>query len=141
MEDAPEWDVSEGNSVYAIDQNEPKTALILALAKNERTLKLLQGFLRTEHHRISTVWSVSEFERLLDELATLDLTIMDIDGFSPEVWSVCERVAGHDVPILVLTSRDSARARQEALGRGVQLVLEKPIKKDELRSTIKALLE
>ena len=70
------------------------------------------------------------------DAVVLDLGLPKLDGVE-----VCRRLrAGGDVPILMLTARDSLEARVEGLDSGADDYLVKPFERAELLARLRALL-
>lgn len=118
-----------------------QTALILALARNERNLDLLTGLLREMDHTVQTATSVDDFDRLIDEYSDPAIAVLDIDGFTETVWQQCERLQERNVPVLALTGSPPETHRAAAFRHGAQTVMDKPVRKAELTASIRALLE
>ncbi|WP_256335726.1 response regulator transcription factor [Halopenitus persicus] len=67
--------------------------------------------------------------------------MLDIDGITGAVWERCERLQDRSVPVMTLTGSPSETPRAAAFRHGVQTVMDKPMRKAELRASIRALLE
>ncbi|SEO98240.1 Response regulator receiver domain-containing protein [Halogranum amylolyticum] len=115
-------------------------ALILAVASRSRNLELMTKLLDEAGYRVLTADDIDEFDELLQEADGVSLTVLDIDGFTGEIWDRCERLQSLDVPILVLAKRLSSEVRQKALSLGARQLLEKPVRKGELRQSVQSLV-
>lgn len=71
------------------------------------------------------------------DIVILDLMLPDGSGLD---WLSKLRAAGHTVPVLVLTARDSIRDRVDGLDSGADDYLIKPFAIDELLARVRALL-
>jgi DNA-binding response OmpR family regulator len=80
--------------------------------------------------------ATNEFSSEVD-LVILDLMLPDGSGLD---WLTRLRTAGHTVPVLVLTARDSIRDRVDGLDSGADDYLIKPFAIDELLARVRALL-
>ena len=77
-----------------------------------------------------------EVKRTDPDLIVLDLMLPGIDGLE-----VCRRIrASSDVPVLMLTARDSIADRVEGLDSGADDYLVKPFAHDELLARVRSLL-
>ncbi|SFL10968.1 Response regulator receiver domain-containing protein [Halogranum rubrum] len=115
-------------------------ALILAVASRSRNLELMRGLLDEAGYRVLTADDVEEFDALLQEADGVSLAVLDIDGFTAEIWARCERLQSLGVPILVLAKRLPSGVRQKALSIGARQLLEKPVRKGELRQSVQTLV-
>ncbi len=118
--------------------NQP--AKILIVDDDEAVLRGLKRALVLEGYQVECL---SDGEALLnhDELDRVDLLILDvmlpgIDGFT-----VCGRVKPNfDLPILMLTARDTVPDRVQGLDEGADDYLVKPFAMAELSARVRALL-
>ena len=115
-------------------------ALILAVASRGRNLELMKELLDEAGYRVLTADDIEEFDELLQEADGVSLTVLDIDGFTREIWDRCEELQSLDVPILVLARRLPSEVRQKALSLGARQLLEKPVRKGELRQSVQSLV-
>ncbi len=77
-----------------------------------------------------------EVKRAEPDLIVLDLMLPEIDGIE-----VCRRIrASSDVPVLMLTARDTVPDRVEGLDSGADDYLVKPFAHDELLARVRSLL-
>jgi DNA-binding response OmpR family regulator len=120
-----------------------RTAIVLALAQKDRDRELLTAFLEDMGYETRTARGFDEFDRLRAEVTgeNVGLGVFDIDGFTEAVWQRSEELAAGDTPVLVLTGNKPERVRNEALSHGVDSIVEKPVRKAELESTIQTLLD
>lgn len=116
-----------------------RTALVLTIATRERNLELMSEYLRSEGYDVKTASSLAHFDRLLSECDGVRVVVLDVDGFTEAVWRRCERIQTMHVPILVLAGRLPPAARERAQTSGAHTTLEKPVRKAELRGTVKTL--
>ncbi len=113
-------------------------ALILTIGQNQRNLELLVELLDSEGYEAHRATSL---ETQLPAHDGVDLVILDLDGFGPDVWSACEQVTSQSrAAVLVLAGNRLCAVREEAAKRGVDAVIEKPLEKQELRARIDQVL-
>jgi two-component system response regulator MprA len=116
------------------------SARILVIEDEERIRNFLQRGLTFEGYRVDTA---PDGEAGLDiardnppDLVLLDLMLPGLDGLE-----VCRRLRSvSDVPILMLTARESVEDRVTGLDAGADDYLVKPFAFDELMARVRALL-
>lgn len=118
-----------------------EAALILALGKRERNLELLAQLLQNGGYNVEIATSMEEFDDLLECRNDVTLAVLDVDGFTENIWMRCEQLNDRDIPILVLAAQIPPAMRQKAVSRGAQTLLEKPVDKADLQATIRGLME
>jgi two-component system, OmpR family, response regulator MprA len=116
------------------------TARILVIEDEERIRQFLQRGLAYEGYRVDTaVDGRSGLEIARDnppDLVLLDIMLPGMDGLE-----VCRRLrAAGDVPILMLTAKESIEDRVAGLDAGADDYLVKPFAFDELLARVRALL-
>lgn len=67
------------------------------------------------------------------------LALVDIDGFSRDVWDTCEDLVGQDVPVVVIAGSRTDEVLDATLGLGVRTVLEKPLRQSNVKALIRTL--
>ena len=118
-----------------------EAALILALGKRERNLELLADLLKNGGYDVEIATSMGEFDELLKQRDDVALAVLDVDGFTEDIWKRCEQLNDRDIPMLVLAAQIPPAMRQKAVSRGAQTILEKPVDKADLQATIRGLME
>ena len=116
------------------------SARILVIEDEERIRNFLQRGLTFEGYRVDTA---ADGEAGLDiardnppDLVLLDLMLPGLDGIE-----VCRRLrAASDLPILMLTAKESVEDRVTGLDAGADDYLVKPFAFDELMARVRALL-
>lgn len=116
------------------------TARILVIEDEDRIRQFLQRGLSYEGYRVDPA---ADGRAGLDmardnppDLVLLDIMLPGIDGFE-----VCRRLrAASDVPILMLTAKESIEDRVTGLDAGADDYLTKPFSFDELLARVRALL-
>jgi two-component system response regulator MprA len=115
-------------------------ARVLVVDDDPAVLSALRRSLALEGYDITTAedgeTALSLIEALPVDLVILDVMLPGIDGFT-----VCGRIRKMvDVPILMLTARDTVPDRVEGLDQGADDYLVKPFAVDELLARARALL-
>jgi len=116
-------------------------AHILVVDDDPRITDLLRRILAYEGYSVAIAASGSEaLDRSLErppDLVVLDIMLPGLDGLE-----VAQRLrtAGDNVPILMLTARDTVADRVKGLGTGADDYLVKPFAPEELVARVKALL-
>lgn len=116
------------------------SARILVIEDEERIRQFLQRGLSFEGYRVDTVPDGQTGLELAREnppdLVLLDLMLPGMDGLE-----VCRRIrAASDVPILMLTAKETIEDRVTGLDAGADDYLVKPFAFDELMARVRALL-
>jgi DNA-binding response OmpR family regulator len=110
-------------------------ALVVTLGKRDENQRLLAETLREMNYKVETTANKAELSSTLLESPGPDLSIIDIDGYDPDIW------AERSIPILIVTSADADRVQAEGGDYGIGSVLSKPLDGAELTTTINLLLK
>jgi DNA-binding response OmpR family regulator len=113
---------------------------VLVVEDDEAIAQVLQRSLRLEGYEVKLAAdgavALEEAHAFLPDLVILDLGLPKVDGIE-----VAKRLReSDDVPILVLTARDTVDARVEGLDAGADDYLVKPFERQELLARLRALL-
>jgi two-component system, OmpR family, response regulator MprA len=116
------------------------SAQVLVVDDDLAVLSALRRSLTLDGHEVLTAEDGEEALSCLSsttpDLLILDVMLPGIDGFT-----VCRRVRGTcEMPILMLTARDTVPDRVEGLDHGADDYLVKPFAIDELLARVRALL-
>lgn len=116
------------------------SAKLLIIEDDNAVSASLQRRLRFEGFDVSVAdrgeMALEMLPQLIPDLILLDVMLPGLDGFA-----VAERIRGlSNVPILMLTARDSVEDRVSGLERGADDYLVKPFELPELLARIRALL-
>ncbi len=114
--------------------------LLLTVGSNKRNLELLAQFLGRLGYRSHAVSSLEALDRALCELEEIKLALVDISGFDRGIWKRCERLQEKDIPVLVISPKQSAVIRQQSLTHGARGLLVKPLVMRDLAGLIRNLL-
>jgi DNA-binding response OmpR family regulator len=117
-----------------------RSARVLVVEDDEAIAQVLQRSLRLEGYEVKLAAdgaaALDEAHAFLPDLVILDLGLPKVDGIE-----VAKRLReSDDVPILVLTARDTVDARVEGLDAGADDYLVKPFERQELLARLRALL-
>lgn len=114
---------------------------ILAVDHNSRNLELLYQFLNQAGYQILPAVSLEEFDQAIANEKEIMMALVDIAGFDGRIWDYCERLRDRNIPLLVISPRQSAAIRETSLSHGAQSVMIKPLVVRELLGVIQSLLE
>ncbi|MDQ6660140.1 MAG: response regulator transcription factor [Chloroflexota bacterium] len=116
-------------------------AHILIVDDDSRVISALRRTLAYEGYHVSAATD-GKGALLLARTKPPDLIILDLMLPGMDGIEVCRRLraANNDVPVLMLTARDSVADRVTGLEMGADDYLVKPFALDELRARVKALL-
>lgn len=112
---------------------------MLAVAANEANIRLLEDFLVDATGTVQIVTDVAEFDDAVDLDDPPPLAIVDIDGYGREVWELIERLGEAGVPVIVLARYRTQEVQQATLKYPVRTVLEKPVRKAQLKAIVDTL--
>ncbi len=113
--------------------------LLLTVDANKRNLELLAQFLGNEGYSTITAATLDEFDIALNSPQEFKLALVDISGFDRGIWERCDRLHEKDIPVLVISPKQSAGIQQESLTRGARGVLVKPLAVRELVRVVRNL--
>lgn len=114
--------------------------LSLIVSANKRNLELLAQFLEKEGYQTATAATFDEFNQALDGSQEFSLALVDISGFDRGIWERCERLRTDDIPLLIISAKQSAALQQESITYGARGVLVKPLVVRELMALVKNLM-
>ena len=121
-------------------QQTANAALILALGRQKRNLELLADMLRNNGYKVKIATSMGDFDNLIERRDDIAVAILDVDGFTEDIWMRCTQLHDRGVSMLILAASIPPTMREEAHSRGVHTLLEKPVDKADLQATIRGLL-
>jgi two-component system response regulator MprA len=113
---------------------------ILIIEDDEAILKVLRRVLSYEGYQVDTALDgqsgLNMVREIVPDLIILDWLLPGMDGLE-----VCRRLrAAGNIPILMLTAKDTIQDRVQGLDAGADDYLVKPFELDELMARIRALL-
>lgn len=116
-------------------------ANVLLVDDNEKIRKLMEIYLRRDGHSVLHANNGKEALEVLDsvlsDLIVADVMMPEMDGFEL-VRSI--RDAGFDMPVLMVTARDTFPDKKKGFDLGADDYMTKPVDMDELVLRVKALL-
>ena len=118
----------------------PMKTSILVVDDDIRILRMIQRMLELEGYRIITAnnaeTALSAFNEEDPVLVVLDIMMPDMDGIT-----VCRRIREFSqVPIILVTARDSNEDKIEGLNAGADDYVTKPLSVNELVARVRAVL-
>jgi DNA-binding response OmpR family regulator len=119
--------------------------LILTLDCNRRNLELLSQFLVKAGYKTLPIVNLDELACFLDtcnaDAPTVGLALLDISGFGPQIWQYCARLQAKNIPLLIISSKQSSTLQQESLAHGARGMLVKPLVVKELLKIVATLID
>lgn len=112
---------------------------MLAVASNKANLQLLEEFLATADVPVDAVSDPSEIQARPDPDDPPPFAMVDVDGLGAEVWELVDRLNAADVPVVVLTQYRTEEIQKAMLKHPVRTVLEKPVRKAQLKAIVETL--
>lgn len=113
----------------------------LLLARNTANRTQLAGLLEDEGLHVHEASGLQQASELFAKTPGFVLAIVDIGGLTPEVWTLCKELTSGGVPVVVITGKQSEEIQDATLRAGVHSVLEKPIRKANLKALIGTLAD
>ncbi len=117
---------------------------ILVVDDDPDILKLMNAKLKASGYQVSFasdgVSCMSEVRKQDPDLIVLDLGLPAGDGFTT-LERLKGQIAFSDIPVVVLTAREAAVARERAIEAGASAFFEKSESKDDVLAAIWRLLE
>ena len=119
---------------------------LLVVEDNETNLLLLVEILRRRGHRVHVATSgrlaLERCERGSFDAILMDLEMPDLDGYAAVARiRALEEHAERRTPIVAVTASATQESRRRALAAGFDAFVPKPIRIDELMSTLGSLLD
>ena len=111
---------------------------ILVVDDDQNLCKLMKIYLKNAGFEVETardgIAALESFRKARPDLVLLDIMIPFMDG-----WEVCQQLRREsDVPIIMLTAKDTKEDKIRGLGLGGDIYLTKPFDPDELVAQVKA---
>lgn len=82
---------------------------------------------------------MDEITQALDSETAWEVALVDIGGFGPAIWPLCEHMHQRDIPLLIISPRPDRRLQQAGLSAGARGVLTKPLAINDLLNAIRML--
>jgi len=126
------------------DKSEGKSCHILVAEDNIMNQKIVETFLLSKGHHVSLVKDGREVLQALED-GRFDLILMDMQMPNMDGYETTARIRANkkwkDVPIVALTAYAMKGDEEKCLNAGCNYYLSKPIKKDNLFSVIRKILD
>jgi DNA-binding response OmpR family regulator len=116
-------------------------SFILAVDHNPRNLELLSQFLGKAGYQTILAASMEEFDQATAREEAIGLALVDIAGFDSRIWNCCEKLRDRNIPLLIISPKQSAAIQETSISHGAQGVLIKPLVIKELLGVIRSLME
>lgn len=118
----------------------PDEPWVIVLARRPANRQLLAEVIESTGCGAHSVGSLEEVDDALDK-ETYALGLVDLDGYTPQVWAMLRRLADRGVPSVVMTRSRTEEIQEETLKIGVRSVLEKPVGKANLKALVRSLVK
>ncbi len=115
--------------------------LLLIVGANRRNLELLAQLLGKEGYETIAAASLQECDQVLTGSQAISLALVDIGGFDRSIWERCERLREKDIPLFILSPKQSAIIQQESQAHGARGVLIKPLIAKQLIALVYTVLK
>lgn len=109
---------------------------LLIVGCNARNQELLSDFIKRLGYHVVRGDDLTALDSTLDECQSVRFALVDITGFDQGVWQRCARLHGLDIPLLVISPKQSAAVRKMGFAHGASSILEKPLVMRELADII-----
>lgn len=112
---------------------------VLVVARRAANRQLLTEVIETLECTVRGAEQLRDVDAALGE-GSFALALVDLDGFSRQVWGTLRSLADRGVPIVVMTRSRTEEIQDTTLKIGVRTVLEKPVGKGNLRALVRSLV-
>jgi DNA-binding response OmpR family regulator len=114
---------------------------LLVVGSNPRNQELLSEFIERLGYGVIRADTLGAVDQVLDDRRNVRFALVDITGFDPSVWERCARLHSLDIPLLVISPKQSNAVRKMGFSHGARTVLEKPLVMRELADTIHGFMQ
>lgn len=114
---------------------------LLIVGSNARNQELLSDFIGRLGYEAVRADTLEILDTILDSHLPVRFALVDITGFDQKIWDRCARLHGLDIPLLLISSKQSIAVRKLAIAHGAQTVMEKPLIMRELADTIHGFMQ
>lgn len=112
---------------------------VLLVNRSTGNIRVMQRVLEESGYSGVAVGEESHVDAVVEAHAAPLVGVVDISGFGPEIWRVCERLRERRVPFVVLSTSRELRRGQQSLSHGASGILQKPVAKSALLDLIRTL--
>lgn len=116
------------------------TTLVLIM-KRAGNIRVMRDALIPAGFCIVAVSDPEALEAALVQTDPRTVALVDISGFGPAVWDICEKLHMKNIRFVVLSIPQSGAVGSRALGCGAASYLEKPVGKSALLRLLRSLAE
>lgn len=114
---------------------------LLIVGSNPRNQELLAAFIARLGYASVRADTLEALTQYLDNGDPLRFALVDITGFDETIWERCARLHARDIPLLIISPRQSATVRQLGYAHGAQTIMEKPLEMRELADAIHSFMQ
>ncbi|HAJ37833.1 MAG TPA: response regulator [Chloroflexi bacterium] len=114
---------------------------LLIVGSNIRNQELLAAFIERLGYTTLRADTLDALTQILDAAQPFRFALVDVTGFDLAIWECCARLHARDIPLLIISPRQSVAVRRLGYAHGAQAVMEKPLIMRELADAIHNLLQ
>jgi DNA-binding NtrC family response regulator len=114
------------------------TTLILIM-KRPGNLRVMKQVLSSEGFAVISVSTPEELKPALTEANEHCIGLVDVTGFGPSAWGMCESLHACGMRFIVLSAPEQARIGAQTLEYGATTLIEKPVGKTALLQLLHSL--
>lgn len=114
------------------------TTLMLVM-KRAGNIRVIEQAIDPGDFDTAGISSPEELELKLADAPGKCIGLVDVAGFGPAVWEMCETLHSRGVRFVVLSAPQQASAAGQAMSSGAASFLEKPVSKSALLQLLKTL--
>lgn len=114
---------------------------LLIVGGNLRNQELLTQFIERLGHQALRADSLAALDQILAENHAVRFALVDITGFDQGIWERCTSLHRRDIPLLVISPRQSAAVTKLSFAHGAQSIMVKPLVMRELAEAIRGFME
>ncbi|UFS71390.1 response regulator [Geomonas sp. RF6] len=114
---------------------------VLIVGSNRRNQDILFNFITSLGYAVSRADSLEDLDAALTTGCQSGFALVDITGFDRAIWERCTRLNADDIPLLVISPRQSSEVTKLGIAHGAQSVLAKPLVMRELADTIRGFMK
>ena len=115
---------------------------ILLACRNRVNLSLMKDCLAEAGYRSCEAASLEDLQAVLQSnLSDIRVALLDLTGFSPDIWTCCEHLRNSAIPFLLISAQSNPRFQMTGVEHGAAGVLTKPLLKEQLLKLITNLME
>lgn len=114
---------------------------LLIVGNNVKNQELLTAFIARLGYSTLRADTLDALTQILDEAQPFRFALVDVTGFDQAIWECCARLHARDIPLLIISPRQSVAVRRLSYAHGAQTVMEKPLIMRELADAIRGFMQ